>query len=75
MNMEEKKLSRVGANAVTPDELGTLKSGIMRVWQAIGSDAEACCEQPMTNEEALETCVDADRLVTFGAADADDCLK
>jgi len=38
-------------------------------WQAIGSDlmeACACCGEELDNESAVEGCIDADRIVTYG---------
>ena len=42
---------------------------ISDVWNAIGSDIEACsesCGEMLTNEQAVESCIDADHLVIHG---------
>lgn len=52
----------------------TLKNGINGVWNAIANDvcvAALECGDEMTNEIAIELCVDADRLSTFGYKSAD----
>lgn len=50
-----------------------LQNAVRDVWQEIGSDCLACCDdEPMTNEGAIETCLDADRLDTFGYKNAEE---
>ena len=50
-----------------------VKPAIVDVWQYIGSDAMECCE---SNKEALEMCVDADRLTTcVNRKDIDDLIR
>lgn len=54
-----------------------LVSAIHSVWSHIGSDLESCCQEAgerLTNEGALESCIDADRmtaLIKNPAADAE----
>lgn len=46
-----------------------LKPAIIRTWNEIGSDLVECaaeCGEDVSNEEALEACLDADRLLTNG---------
>ena len=45
-----------------------VRPAIMRVWNTIGSDSYACaqeCGERLTNEAALEGCIDADRISTI----------
>jgi hypothetical protein len=44
-----------------------LKRPIHTTWQAIGPDAIEMCED---NEQAMEMCLDADRLLTYGDDEA-----
>lgn len=49
-----------------------LVRAIHTTWQAIGCDAIAAvqeCGEEMGNEEAVEMCLDADRVATFGGKD------
>lgn len=42
---------------------------INSTWQAIGSDILQCsaeCGEEVDNEQAVESCIDADRIVTYG---------
>lgn len=54
-------------------QLQTLESGIYAVWQSIGFDAMDCVTQQgetISNKEAVEFCIDADRLQTFDQPEA-----
>lgn len=44
--------------------IDVLKQPIYEVWNSIAPDMMECCE--MSNGDALEACIDADRLITFG---------
>jgi DNA-binding MurR/RpiR family transcriptional regulator len=47
----------------------TFVNAVQATWQEIGSDIEQCaaeCEEQVSNEEAIETCIDADRIVMYG---------
>jgi len=51
-----------------------LVRAINAVWDYIGSDCEQCaneCGEELTNEMAIESCIDADRLKTNGHKAAD----
>lgn len=46
-------------------------NSIYAVWQQIGHDCESACQEmgeTLTNWEAIETCIDADRLPTMCGA-------
>lgn len=46
-----------------------VKPAIINTWQQIGSDLEACCAEEgeaLNNDEAIECCIDADRLKMYG---------
>lgn len=50
-----------------------VKPAIQRTWETIGSDLEACCadsDEPLDNEGAIESCIDAGRLGMYGCKDA-----
>jgi len=49
------------------------KRAIIEVWGQIASDllGDLDVESEMTNEIAIETCIDANRLSTFGHAEAE----
>lgn len=52
------------AAAIPLDELNELQSIVLQVWQQIGHDAMQACEEagdPLTNDAAIEMCLDADR--------------
>ena len=45
-----------------------VRPAIMQVWNYIGADSYACaqeCGERLTNEAALEGCIDADRIATL----------
>lgn len=45
-----------------------LISAIHQVWQSIGDELVMCCEEagePLTNEGAIESVIDADRMSSF----------
>lgn len=45
-----------------------VKASIIQVWNAIGADLQDACAAhggPMTNEEVIESCIDASQLQTF----------
>jgi hypothetical protein len=46
---------------LSDSELATLKTAFSRAWGAVASDVE-----PDDNDEAVEICIDADRLETYG---------
>lgn len=51
-----------------------IDAAVSDVWQEIGSDLYACCAEQgeeLTNEEAIESVLDADRMTTFGHPEAD----
>lgn len=51
----------------------TLLDTINSVWQYIGDDLISCAEEMghhVDNEEAIECCLDADRLATLGSEEA-----
>lgn len=51
-----------------------LKRGLQGVWNAIGYDCEQAMSETgdaLTNEIAVECCIDANRLQTFGYPDAE----
>jgi hypothetical protein len=63
------------ADALSQDTLtfASLKGIVVRVWQQIGHDAlEACgaCGEALDNESAIESCLDADRPLTFDSREA-----
>lgn len=45
------------------DFVNAVKRAIQTTWGAIAPDAAEMCE---SNEEAMEMCLDADRMLTFG---------
>lgn len=50
-------------------EFQELAAAIECTWQTIGYDMQECCEltnEPLSNEAAVEGCIDADRLGEFG---------
>jgi len=53
--------------ALNKDLVSALKRPIRTTWQAIGPDAMEMCED---NEQAMEMCLDADRLLTYGDDEA-----
>jgi len=46
----------------------TLFQAVNRTWQAIGSDVMACTGEDIDNESAVESCFDADHVVTYGGS-------
>lgn len=53
----------------------TLLGAIQEVWQEIGSDTMMCaqeCGEEVSNEEAIESCIDADRLTTIAQSPESD---
>lgn len=66
-----KKATYVGVAPAKLDQAfaDRMHNAIYNVWQQIGSDtisAAAECEESVSNAAALETCIDADRMSTFG---------
>lgn len=65
------------SKAPTGDDLKRLVSITNRVWQHIGSELEVCASEggePLDNQSAIETCLDADRPKQFcSGADHDFC--
>ncbi len=52
--------------------LAAVRQPIYRTWQAIGGDAEAACREMgerLRQVDAVEFCVDADRVAMFGHND------
>jgi hypothetical protein len=43
-----------------------LVDAVHATWQAIGSDLLSGCDEEPDNEGAVEACIDADRIVTYG---------
>lgn len=57
--------------------LTLVATAIYAVWNEIGSDVYACaaeCGEEVSNEEALESCIDASRLTYAGYKDVDDAI-
>jgi len=52
-----------------------LKAGVNSVWNQIGGDAIEACGGKIGNKQAIEFCVDADRLQTFNEKEAYDVFK
>lgn len=53
--------------------LRLVSPGIYAVWNTIGNDVMNCaeeCGESVSNGEAIESCIDADRLAMYGYADA-----
>lgn len=51
----------------------TLIQAVNAVWNYIGNDLMQCaeeCGEPVTNEEAVESCLDADRMFSQGHKEA-----
>ena len=49
--------------------LSDVKRAIWLTWQAIGHDVEQCaeeCGERVKNDGAVESCIDADRLLDYG---------
>jgi hypothetical protein len=56
------------------DTLHTLRHPIVRVWDIIGSDCMTAAgetDESITNEMAVEACLDANRLQQFGFKEED----
>ena len=51
---------------LTPELKASLKETIIKVWNDIAADALDCCDDTPDNEEAIEWCIDADRLLING---------
>ena len=51
------------------DFIKKVKPAILNTWQQVGSDFEAACAEEgeaLYNEEAIECCINADRLEMYG---------
>lgn len=58
--------------------LKKIRFPIDQTWQAIGSDVIQCCDEsgsPCTNGDAIESCIDADRLASFASKEANELIK
>ena len=58
--------------------LTLVSPGIYSVWNVIGNDVYECageCGEEVSNEEALESCLDAGRLSMYGHADTDAAIS
>lgn len=55
-----------------------LNAPMWATWNAIGYDIQASCQEvgeQLDNEMAVEACIDANRLATFGGSTGDECDK
>ena len=65
------------ASMLTPEFINLVNNPINNVWQTIGSDLYAVveeCGDTLGNEEAIECCIDANRLTMYGHKDAENAI-
>lgn len=80
-NRAYENLVQSKVEALTNDTLtiASLRGIVVRVWQQIGHDVtqavNECGEPPIDNETAIESCLDADRPLTFDSREAQALCK